>query len=159
MNLEKVFEKFAEMQEYAERKNTNASLWWHFFEARQDYKLMEYATAIEKVEKIKEENRERQQVTFRFANNEIDKLLDCNDKVEESKIYYSIGFITIFCGKKTYFPMTEFSEKSIVGKYNNLKAYTEKPTVELSKMEIIENYIGSKKVLLQDNFYCTLDTQ
>lgn len=158
MNLEKVLKKFAEMQEYAETKGTNANLWWYFFEAGKAYKLMEYATAIEKIEKIKEGNMERKQVTLKFANNKTDKLLDCKDKVEKSKIYYSVGFIATTCFKeKWYFPMTEFSETSIVGKYNHLKAYTETPTVELSKMEIIENYIGSRKVLLQDYFYCGFD--
>ena len=39
MNLKEILEKFAEMQEYAESNNTNASLWWHYFEAGQTYKF------------------------------------------------------------------------------------------------------------------------
>ena len=119
MNLKEILEKFAEMQEYAESNNTNASLWWHYFEAGQTYKIMECATTIEKVENVRNiegDDGEMLDITLRFADNKLDKL--------EGYRY---------------------------------KAYTETPTVELSKMEIIKDYRGSRKVLLQDDFYCTFD--
>ncbi len=162
MNLKEILEKFAEMQEYAESNNTNASLWWHYFEAGQTYKIMEYATTIEKVENVRNiegDDGEMLDITLRFADNKLDKLEGYRYKgiLEESKTYFSIGFC-MGNYNTTYFPMTEFSETSIVGKkYNHLKAYTETPTVELSKMEIIKDYRGSRKVLLQDYFYCTFD--
>lgn len=163
MNVEKIFESFAPMQEYAESKNTNASLWCEYPEAYNCFKLKEYATTVEKVENmgtIKGDDRLMLDITLRFADNRLDKLVGHRHKGElkESKTYFSLGFCMKANNTTYYVIVSDFSEKSIVGeKYNHLKAYTETPAVQLSKLELIPHGNSSRLVYLQKNVYCAFD--
>lgn len=162
MNLKEIFKKFEEMQEYAKSKNTNAGLWCSYPEACGHFRLKEYATIVEKVENIgtiKGDDRPMLNITLRFADNKLDKLEGYRYKgrLEESKIYFSMGFC-MGTNNTTYVPITDFFEKSIVGKkYNHLKAYAETPAVQLSRLELIPYGNSSRRVYLQKNLYCAFD--
>ena len=162
MNVEKIFESFVPMQEYAESKNTNASLCCAYPETYGCFRLKEYATTVEKVENIgtiKGDDRPMLNITLRFADNKLDKLEGHRHKgrLEESKTYFSMG-LCMGTRNTTYVPITDFSEKSIVGKkYNHLKAYTETPAVQLSKLELMPHGNSSRLVYLQKNVYCAFD--
>lgn len=162
MDVEKIFESFEPMQEYAESKHTNAILWCAYPEAGDCFIAKEYATIVEKVENIgtiKADDSAMLNITLRFADNKLDKLEGYRYKgrLEESKTYFSMGFC-MGTNNTTYVPITDFFEKSIVGKkYNHLKAYAETPAVQLSRLELISYGNSSRLVYLQKNLYCSFD--
>lgn len=163
MEVEKIFESFEPMQEYVESKHTNAILWCAYPEAGNCFIAKEYATIVEKVENIgtiKGDDRPMLNITLRFADNKLDKLEGYRHKgrLEESKIYFSMGFCMGTNNTTYYVPITDFFEKSIVGKkYNHLKAYAETPAVQLSRLELIPYGNSSRHVYLRKNLYCSFD--